>query len=82
MHIEARAASDREKLNTDEENVMGFDSTDVECQFFLGLDPGDWVIEISDQYNILQRQEAGLFHVHITEEGDSGFCKKIEPDRA
>jgi hypothetical protein len=82
MHIEARAASDKEKLNIDVEaetlpaGVVVFDDCEWTCQIFMAFDPGDWVIEITDPQNILKAQQTGLFHVHIHDEGDGGFHKK------
>lgn len=85
LNITVRAAQDNEKLNVDEDadelpkGVRGFDGTDWDAQFIVGLKGGDWIVEIQDPDNILNQQQSGLFVIQHNGE-DGGFYRKIEAE--
>jgi len=81
LEITVRPATDEERLVRDEatddwpKGVFTFDDTDWNAHFFIGIGPGDWVVEIKDPEKILKWQQVGHFIVHMHE--DSGALRQI-----
>ena len=81
LEIKVRPANSEEKLNINVEmdflplGVKAFDSTDWEAHFFLGLNEGEWIVEINDPLQILKWTKEGQFIVQINNNG-GGFINE------